>query len=113
MSLSERLRTLRSYLDGSGDLEGVSFGVRRGDRAFWWRKHLTVVDEAATTIDTQAAEIERLRASLAAHEEVIHSAARSIFNPNSGGDAPSVCSDCGLDWCGATCGRWPKGAVDA
>ena len=23
------------------------------------------------------------------------------------------CEDCGLDWCGATCGRWPTGAVDA
>lgn len=66
MSLSERLLTLRSYLDGSGDLEGVSFGMRPATKpAFWWRKHLTAIDEAATTIDTQAAEIERLRASLA------------------------------------------------
>lgn len=23
------------------------------------------------------------------------------------------CEDCGLDWCGATCGRWPEGSVDA
>lgn len=25
----------------------------------------------------------------------------------------AVCPDCGLDWCGVTCGRWPKGSVDA
>lgn len=29
------------------------------------------------------------------------------------GEGEDVCPDCGLDWCGATCGRWPKGSVDA
>ena len=26
---------------------------------------------------------------------------------------PGACQSCGLDWCGATCGRWPTGSVNA
>ena len=54
-----KLEELRKFLDGSGTLEGVSFGEKPRTRTanFWWRKHLAAIDEAR-------AEIERLREAL-------------------------------------------------
>lgn len=52
--LVERLKELRLFLNGEGELDGHSFGetaliTRTRAGAFWWRKHLARMDLAAST----------------------------------------------------------------
>ena len=67
----QRLQEIRAFLDGSGELNGLSFGDRTVHPAtgkpvsFWWRRELTALDEAA-------AEIARLAEALRLQMEAKH-----------------------------------------
>lgn len=80
--LVERLAVLRAFLDGSGEIDGLSFGDSKtvGKVAlavrFWWRSsHLPVLEEAAHHIASQDAEIARLNALVSR----VQSAAKTIM----------------------------------
>ncbi len=67
--LVERLRAFRGFLNGSGELAGCAFGEGKpflGRTAKWWwrRTHLSVLDEAADTIERLEAENARKDAAL-------------------------------------------------
>jgi hypothetical protein len=58
--LSTRLRTLKEFLRGAGEMEGRWFGEQHKP-AFWWRKHLADIDLALTRIAVLEAEVARLK----------------------------------------------------
>src|SRR3954466_2369231 len=61
--LIEGLRELRGFLDGSGGIEGASFGeshpTKRGN--WWWRSYLARIDQAIAALSTESIDVERLR----------------------------------------------------
>jgi len=71
--LIERLKDLRRFLDGSGDLEGRSFGERHPivAGAFWWRRHLTRIDKAAAALTETNVKLVKARAELKASEQEV------------------------------------------
>lgn len=65
--LVEELRELRIFLSGEGPMENVWFGdspppSHRG--AFWWRKRLAGIDQAADALTSKDEEIKGLREAL-------------------------------------------------
>lgn len=53
--LPERLQQVLKFLDGSGELDGFSFGDQRpGHAKFWWRHHLRACIDEVTRLNDKS-----------------------------------------------------------